>query len=465
MPRLMRCKHCGTLQDEPVGVKVCAQCGGELTFEPEGVSPSGSYVRAHLELDQVAAPAGQIVERHLIVSIETPDAVPSHEQAPTSTGREPLNFVAVLDVSGSMGGAKIQAAKEAVRQAVQRLQDGDWFSLVTFSSDVRCPLAPKRVDAGFRRVIESALQEVQAGGQTALCGGLEKGIEQARVKKQKTNLVLLLSDGQANVGETDVEAVGRRALAARKKGITVSTLGVGNDYNEALMAEIALDGGGRFYHVVDAAQIAAYLGGELGEMASLAARGAVVSLELPAGAGLVPFSAAYPAQEYEISLGDIPLSTTLEVVVRVMLPPQPAGSRLAITGKLRYKSPAGHRLSTELNTVTLRYQPAFAFDEGVVRPVIRRVLGQMQSAGVLATSKAAARSVQEAQQKSKAELETMRRYASLLGEDVQAAEVMREGERMLGMMASADAFAQPQAKAATYRAMQKQRGSKDFDAT
>lgn len=465
MPNLMRCKYCGTLQDEPVGTKVCAQCGGELAFEPEGVSSTGSYVQAHLELDQVAAPAGQIVERHLIISVETPDTVPPRERASTASGRDPLNFVAVLDISGSMGGTKIQAAKEAVRQAVQRLQDGDWFSLVTFSSDVRCPLEPKRVDAGFRRVIESALQEVQAGGQTALCGGLEKGIEQARVKKQKTSLVLLLSDGQANVGETDVEAVGRRALAARKKGITISTLGMGNDYNEALMAEIALDGGGRFYHVADAAQIAAYLGGELGEMASLAARGAVVSLELPIGASLVPFSTAYPVQGYGVSLGDIPLSTTLEVVARVLLPPQPTGSRLSIAGKLRYESPAGHQLSTEMNPVTLRYQPAFAFDEGVVRPVIRRVLGQMQSAGVLATSKAATRSIQEAQQQSKAEIETMRRYASLLGEDAQAAEVMREGEQVLGLMASADAFAQPQAKAATYRATQKQRGSKDFDAT
>lgn len=465
MPGLMRCKYCGTLQDEPGGVKVCAQCGGELAFESKAISSSGSYVQAHLELDQVVAPAAQIVERHLIVSVETPEAIPPKERAPTSSGREPLNFVAVLDISGSMGGAKIQAAREAVRQAVQRLQDGDWFSLVTFSSDVRCPLVPKQVDAGFRRVIESALQEVQAGGQTALCGGLELGIEQASVKKQKTNLVLLLSDGQANVGETDVEAVGRRALAARKKGVTISTLGVGNDYNEALMAEIALDGGGRFYHVANAAQIAAYLGGELGEMASLAARGAVVSLQLPAGAGLIPFSTAYPVQGYEISLGDIPLSTTLEVVVRVLLPPQAAGARLSIAGNLHYESPAGHRLTTEMNKVTLRYQPSFTVDEGVVRPVIRRVLGQMQSAGVLATSKAATRSVQEAQRQGKVELETMRRYASLLGEDKQAADMMREGEQVLGMMASADAFARPQAKAATYRAMQRQRGSKDFDNT
>ena len=60
----------------------------------------------------------------------------------------------------------------------------------------------------------------------------------AREKPQEVNLALLLSDGQANVGETDLEQIGSRALDAREHGITVSTLGVGRNYNEALMAEV-----------------------------------------------------------------------------------------------------------------------------------------------------------------------------------------------------------------------------------
>lgn len=462
MPGLMRCKYCGTLQDEPTGAKLCVQCGGELVFESLEVQAYGSYVRAYLELDQVSAPAGQTVERHLILTVETPDELPMDARAPTVSGREPLNFVAVLDVSGSMNGSKIQAAKDAVRQAAYRLQDGDWFSLITFSTDVRCPLEPRQIDGGYRRVIESALQEIQAGGQTALCGGLEMGIDRAEKRRLKTNLVLLLSDGQANVGETGVEAVGKRALAARKKGITVSTLGVGNDYNEALMTEIALDGGGRFYHVANAAQIAAYLGGELGEVAALAARQAVVSFDLPAGAALFSFSTAYPVQGHTVGLGDIPLSTRLEVVVRVVLPPQPVGTHLTIGGRLRYESPAGRQLTTDLNQVTVRYQPTFVFDEGVVRPVVRRVLEQMQSAGVLAVSRAAARSDQDAQRQHTVELEAIRRYASLLGQDDMGESLVHESEKVLNLMASGDTFSAAEAKLAVHRAMQRHRGSKDF---
>jgi Mg-chelatase subunit ChlD len=240
MVRLMRCRYCGTLQDEPQGVKICAQCGGELVFVTDDPwvqtgtgGASQSYVRAQLELDRITAPGDQIVERYLAITIETPEVIPAQERVTRASGREKMHFVAVLDTSGSMHGDKIRAAKEAVRLAMQRLCEGDVFSLVTFATDVRCSLASKPVHEGFRRVVTSALEEIQAGGQTALCGGLEAGINQVITYPQETNLVLLLSDGQANVGEVDIEAVGLRASQARSRGVTVSTLGVGYDYNEA----------------------------------------------------------------------------------------------------------------------------------------------------------------------------------------------------------------------------------------
>ena len=61
MPRLMRCRYCGLLQDEPRGVKACVRCGGELAFEQP--PPARTYVKAQMELDQISAPAGQITDR------------------------------------------------------------------------------------------------------------------------------------------------------------------------------------------------------------------------------------------------------------------------------------------------------------------------------------------------------------------------------------------------------------------
>ena len=111
MSHLMRCLYCGLLQDEPRGVKACARCGGELVFEQP--PPTRSYVQAQIELDQINAPADQIVDRHLVLTIQTPPQVPDDEAAPTESGREPMTFTAVLDVSGSMRRDKLDAAKEA----------------------------------------------------------------------------------------------------------------------------------------------------------------------------------------------------------------------------------------------------------------------------------------------------------------------------------------------------------------
>jgi Ca-activated chloride channel family protein len=502
---MMRCKYCGTLQDEPQRAKTCVQCGGELAFsidDPWGGHKDGSYVKAQLELDQVAAPEGQVVERHLIMTIETPDAIPSGEQAETDSGRETLHFVVVLDTSGSMQGDKIDTAKQAVRQAALRLVKGDLFSLVTFADLAQCPLqsvrvdAPKsgwlrsripkiqpaRVDAPFQgkrfgRAIEGSLQRIQVGGQTALCDGLELGIQQVVNNPQNINLVLLLSDGRANVGETDVEAIGRRALDARSEAVTVSALGVGYDYNEAVMAEIAMNGGGRFYHITDASRIAAYLTGELGAMASLAARGATATLHLPAGTGVQTLSMAYPVQgaspvpertsslsAYAVLLGDMPVTTTLEVVARVLLPPQPAGSRLPIDGTLNYQSPAGNAFATPLNTVTVRYdKPSFLESgSGLVRPIAMRVLSHMHDTSVLATSKAAMYDIGAAQRQSETEIAKMRAYSAPLGEDREIAHTLHKSEGLLREIASGMADS-PMAKDATYTAMLRHRGSKPLD--
>ena len=73
MSTLIRCPYCGLLQDEPAGTKTCSRCGGGLEFEqglPNGQKPA--YIQAQLELDQVAAPAGQNVERYVLLTISAP---------------------------------------------------------------------------------------------------------------------------------------------------------------------------------------------------------------------------------------------------------------------------------------------------------------------------------------------------------------------------------------------------------
>ncbi len=465
MPSLMRCQYCGLLQDEPVGVKACTRCGGELIFEdkpPAGAQ--GSYLEAQMELDQVMAPAGQNIDRYLLITLRTPSRVPPEQAAPTESGRLPLSFTAVLDVSGSMHGSKLVHAKEAVRQSMQRLHDGDMLSLVTFANEVNCVIEPTEMNPDTRQLVASTLDEITAGGLTALCSGLEMGLERAATVKRETNLVLLLSDGQANVGETDLELVGQRGYQGRQSGMIVSTMGVGGDYNEALLAEIAAQSGGRFYHVKQASQIGAYLTGELGEVAALSARDAEIHIQLPAGVVLFPLSAAYPARQdgnqVVISIGGIPDDIDLEIPLRLSIPSQPVGARISVVGKVTYLSPAGNPLFTGLNRVTVRFKDVAAYElrDGVISPVVEQVLNQREAAQVLNFSRAIAIDPSQGTKQGRKDIDSLRAYASLLGDD-RAEQVATGFEARLAEMQS-DKRA---AKNLVYAAFASMRSMKDFD--
>ena len=140
-------------------------------------------------------------------------------------------------------------------------------------------------------------------------------------------------------------------------------------------------------------------------------------------------------------------------------------------GLLRYRSPAGNELTTALNKVTARYDKVslFEFAAGAVKPVVRRVLGQMQAAGVLSTARAASRGESEARRQSGVALASMRKYASLLGEDAETKEALSESKEVLQEIVASrsgtqsPAASRSRAKVATYAAMRTQRGSKDFD--
>ena len=245
MAKLMRCPFCGLLQDEPPGVKECKRCGGQLEFDGGQLPGSTSYVQVQMELDQVAAPAGRNGERHILLTIRTPEKVPAEDAVPGGKERPPINFTAVLDASGSMQGEKIEQVKDALTRAVRFLREGDVFSLETFGNHSTTLFEAVEVNKVTRDEFLARISRLGAGGMTALWQGLNAGIEGSREEPRTNNLLLLLSDGQANVGETDLEVIGQAAAKARAENLIVSTLGVGDDYNEALMTEVATQGGGR----------------------------------------------------------------------------------------------------------------------------------------------------------------------------------------------------------------------------
>jgi Ca-activated chloride channel family protein len=181
-------------------------------------------------------------------------ALASSEAMPT---RAPLSVHIVLDVSGSMSGQAIDDAKRAAEAAVGKLESTDDFSMVTFS-DTASVIVPDGPIGPRRDKVLARIHEVQAGGGTNISAGLDLGYAEARTPSagdEAVRLVMLLSDGHANGGDTSPEHLADRAARAFQDGVETSTFGLGPDYDAALMSGIADRGAGGYYYVADSSQI------------------------------------------------------------------------------------------------------------------------------------------------------------------------------------------------------------------
>ena len=207
-------------------------------------------------------------------------------ESPDKVERPPVNTAIVIDKSGSMGGQKIIQARKAAIEAVRMLRDDDIVSVILYadSAEVLVP-ATKATD---RETIIKKIQTVQANGSTALFAGVSKGAAEVRkfIDSESVNRVILLSDGQANVGPQSPRELERLGASLVKEGISVSTLGLGLGYNEDLMTRLASAGSGNHLFVEQADNLVAVFRKEFNDLMSVVASD--FSIEVKIGEGIRP---------------------------------------------------------------------------------------------------------------------------------------------------------------------------------
>lgn len=204
-------------------------------------------------------------------------------KVPENTTRPRVNIALVMDRSGSMGGTKIEMAKAAAIEALSRLGRDDFFSLVTYATDVttRVPAQKVRETAS----IINAIKGIEAGGNTALFGGVSQGAAEIRknIENDYVHRVVLLSDGLANVGPRNPSDLGRLGAGLFKENISVTTVGVGTDYNEDLMAQLAQKSDGNTYFAESGTDLPRIFAAELGNVLNVVAKQVIVTITLPSG--------------------------------------------------------------------------------------------------------------------------------------------------------------------------------------
>jgi Ca-activated chloride channel family protein len=187
--------------------------------------------------------------------------------------RPPVNLALVIDRSGSMSGERIIQARAAAIEAVRRLSGNDIVSIIAFDKTVQTLVPATR--AADRRDIEQIIGRIQPGGSTALYSGVEEGAGQIRENIGKpgyTHRVILLSDGQANVGPDTPKALGELGAKLAGERISVSTIGLGLGYDEDLMTRLALKSDGNTYFAQNADALSDIFKTELGDVLNVVAR-------------------------------------------------------------------------------------------------------------------------------------------------------------------------------------------------
>ncbi|HOE97015.1 MAG TPA: VWA domain-containing protein [Candidatus Sumerlaeota bacterium] len=283
-------------------------------------------VALEVQAGQPLLKAGEKQTAYLMITLTGP-AVESASERP------PANVAIVLDKSGSMGGEKIAEAREAALLALERLDKEDIVSIVAYDTDVRVVLPATRLRD--REQIETAIRGIEAGGNTALYGGVSRGAEELRKfqERDQVNRLILLSDGLANVGPATPEELAALGRELGGEGLPVTTIGLGLGYNEDLMYRLAEQSDGNHVFAERASDLASLFDEEFGSILQVVARDLRVAVRC--GEGVRPVrvlgrDAEIDGRDVMLELAQLHGARDTDIILEVEVPAREAGDSLKL---------------------------------------------------------------------------------------------------------------------------------------
>ncbi|QIX27256.1 VWA domain-containing protein [Nocardioides sp. JQ2195] len=253
----------------------------------------------------------------VLLELEAPPAV-------ADEARPQASFQVVLDRSGSMDGAPLEGAKQALVALVRRLEPTDNFGLVTFENEAQVvvpagPLTDK--EATIERIMA-----VRTGGMTDLGAGVLRGLrELRRVVGESGGTVLVVSDGHVNSGIKSADEFATLAAKAYAEGIVTSTLGYGRGYDETLLAAIARSGNGNHVFADNPDAAGAAIAGEVDGLLSKTVQGAALTIRFEPAVEMLRLYNDLPAQQIGdgtvmVELGDLFAAESRKLLLKFRVP-------------------------------------------------------------------------------------------------------------------------------------------------
>ncbi|MGP1386281.1 MAG: vWA domain-containing protein [Thainema sp.] len=288
-----------------------------------------------------AIASGRSVTLDILVTIEPP-------VIERTSDRPPLNLGFVLDRSGSMVGSKIDYARKAVAYAVEQLLPSDRLSLTLFDTHVHTEI-PSTLATDKHRLLDT-IQRIRTGSSTALHAGWVNGGMQVSqyLNPEHLNRVILLSDGLANVGETNPDAIANDVHGLMQRGVTTTALGIGADYDENLLEAMARSGDGNFFHIDSPDQLPDIFETELQGLVGTVGQSVTLSLMPLAGATVQDvLNDLEKTPDGALKLPNLTVGNPLKVLLRLQIPALAEGASV-LQVKLEWQAPeAAERQSLE----------------------------------------------------------------------------------------------------------------------
>lgn len=300
--------------------------------------------------------------------------------------RAELNLCLVLDRSGSMEGPPLDYAKNAICHVVDLLSPNDILSIVTFEETVDVLMPPQRVTN--KQLIKDGVQRLLPGNTTNLYDGLMLAAQQVASigDPSRATRMIVLSDGDPTAGIKDFQSLVNQAGEIKSRGITVTFLGFGPDYNEELLAGMAKKAGGNYYYIPRPELIPEVFRTELQKLMTSVARNLSLNIKLSRWVSM------RSPQQLEsghttIPLADLEQGSNLEQVFDFEFNNHPLGFYRVANGRLTYDD----CVSGKTETIDLDFIMEFTADSARYSVAVNPLVAQ--AAQVVMASKAVEKTI------------------------------------------------------------------------
>jgi Ca-activated chloride channel homolog len=292
------------------------------------------------------------------------EIVPLRRSAKRAKREVPLNLTLVLDRSTSMRGVRLEKVKIAARQIIEQLTPNDILSVVTFSDRAEVLIPANKVTNPA--ALQAAISIIRAKGGTEMFYALEAGLQECRRHSgpRLVNHIILLTDGRT-YGDEDPS----RELAAQaaEEGIGISAMGIGEEWNDEFLDDIATATGGTSGYINSPTAVVKFLNDRVRSLGDVYVDRMQLSIapdadvELESAFKLLPSPQPLEVSPQPIPLGALEFSRTSSVLLQLQMPPSTKSGfrtvvRLDVTGDVIPSRRQGYKVLSDIS-VEIAHDP------------------------------------------------------------------------------------------------------------